>query len=110
MPNTKTERHVTANCLYIALAIVGTLVIPLAAAAPASNVVAAVFPPWWNAADVFKAAASAGEPLRVGQFSSIVVVRGDRLALAARLRSAGALILIDSRVFAGCETFAGAAS
>jgi hypothetical protein len=103
----KAEGHVAARCFYIILAIAATLILPLATAAPDSDVVAAVFPPWWGAADTFKAAASAGHPMRLGRFSSIVIVRGDHSVLAARLRSAGALILIDSRAFSGCGTSSG---
>jgi len=87
-------------------AIVGTvlvtLVMTIAASSPNSDVIAAVSPPWWNADRTFEAAASAGEVLQRGRLPSVLIIRGDSTGLAARLRDAGALFLLDSRVLGGC--------
>jgi hypothetical protein len=76
--------------------IAATLIVPLTVISPTSNVVAAVFPPWWISARVFGAAASAGDIIAIGWMPSIVFVRGEPEKLADRLHSAGALLLVAS--------------
>ncbi|WP_158811336.1 hypothetical protein [Beijerinckia sp. L45] len=83
-------------------AIVLSLAIALVALVPNSNVIAAMFPPWWDAATIFEAAAAAGDPVRVGRLPWVVIVRGDPAQLAKRLHAAGAFLVMDSRFFAGC--------
>jgi hypothetical protein len=74
---------------------------------PAGGPVAAVFPPWWQATRVFAAAGTAGPVARFGALPVIVVVATpDR----ARLRAAGAWLLLDPRALGGCaQTQPGAA-
>jgi hypothetical protein len=89
-----------AVCLALALGSLGP--VAMIAARPADpGMVAAVFPPWWSTARILAAAATAGRLTAVGRWSSVVVVRGDEYA-AARLKSAGALLLIDPRAAIGC--------
>jgi hypothetical protein len=64
--------------------------------------VAAVFPPWWSAARAFEAAGSAGEIARTGAYSSILIVHSTQPALAARLRKAGAFLVLDPMRLARC--------
>jgi hypothetical protein len=77
------------------------------AAPPAAGPVAAVFPPWWPAARAFAAAGTAGPVARFGGVPFIVVVAApDR----ARLRAAGAWLLLDPHAVGGCApTHPGAA-
>lgn len=82
------------------------IVASLAAAVPGpafgrSESIAAVFPPWWHHARVFEAAAGAGPLLDTGQASFVVVVGFSDSGVADRLRSAGALILLDAAAV-GC--------
>ncbi len=74
---------------------------------PAVGPVAAVFPPWWHAARAFAAAGTAGPVARFGALPFIVIVAApDR----ARLRAAGAWLLLDPRALGGCaQTQPGAA-
>ena len=64
--------------------------------------VAAVFPPWWSAAQVVGAAGSAGDIAGVGRAPFIVILRGDPAALSARARAAGALVLLDPALAGVC--------
>lgn len=82
------------------------IVASLAAAMPGpafgrSESIAAVFPPWWHQSRVFQAAAGAGPLLDTGQASFVVVVGFSDPGVADRLRSAGALILLDAAAV-GC--------
>lgn len=64
--------------------------------------VAAVFPPWWDAARVAGAAATAGDIAGVGGAPFIVVLRGDPATLNPRARTAGALLLLDPALAGVC--------
>jgi hypothetical protein len=86
----------------VSVSAVGSLAVAVAAASPRSSSIAAAFPPWWANSDIFKAAARAGDPLRIGRFPWIVIVRGDASDLSERLRSAGAIALVDANSLAGC--------
>ncbi len=76
-----------------------------AAAAPAgADRIAAVFPPWWSGGRVIDAAASAGDIAGAGAYRSILIVRGNAPGLAARLRRAGALVLLSPGLAGQCDT------
>jgi hypothetical protein len=70
---------------------------------PGAEVVAVAFPPWWNARQVFLAAASADAAIvRVTAVPAILVVRPDQHDGLKRLREAGAWIAIDPQAIAAC--------
>jgi hypothetical protein len=56
--------------------------------------VAAVFPPWWSEPKVFAHAASAGQIVQVGA-PFVVILQSDQPGLGARLRRAGAVLLLN---------------
>jgi hypothetical protein len=66
-----------------------------------SATIAAVFPPWWKASRVFEAAAGAGPLLDAGQASFVMLVGFTDPGVPDRLRSAGALVLLDAAAV-GC--------
>ncbi len=75
-----------------------------AAAAPAGATrVAAVFPPWWSAARIAGAAASAGDLAGAGAHASILIVSSATPGLDARLRDAGAIILLSPGLAGLCD-------
>lgn len=92
------------NALLLIGSIVATLLVVLCSSLPHSDKVAAVFPPWWSAARAFDAAAGAGRIVALGRLSSVLIVHGDPAQLAHRLREAGALLVLDSSLSAGCRT------
>lgn len=101
----KTGIRVVASVLATLSAIGVTAVMAVTVGSPIAITIVAVFPPWWSAARVFQAAASAGEIVDVGRVPSMIVVRSDRSALAARLRAAGALATLNADDLGGCRTF-----
>jgi len=67
--------------------------------------VAAVFPPWWSAERAFAAAGSAGGAvLRDGAWSTLIVAQSPDPQFAARLRAAGALLVLDPQALGTCST------
>lgn len=64
--------------------------------------VAAVFPPWWDAARVVGAAGTAGDIAGAGGASFIVILRGDPATLHHRARTAGAWLLLDPALAGAC--------
>jgi hypothetical protein len=75
---------------------------------PDTEVVAVVFPPWWNTQQSLQAAASANAGLvRTTAIPAILVVRPHEQAGLARLREAGAWFSIDPRAVAACLTLKG---
>lgn len=88
----------------LAGALAATLLVVLSSSLPRSDKVAAVFPPWWSAARALSAAAGAGRIVALGHFPSVLIVHGDPARLARRLREAGALLVVDSFLSAGCRT------
>ncbi len=90
--------------LPCAILVTSVFLTGLAALSPAADrPVAAVFPPWWTSGQVFAAAARADAPvIRVGAFSSILVMPSASAELSRRLREAGALLLLDARAAGGC--------
>jgi hypothetical protein len=98
-----TTRRPSRKVGYVALTLIALFPLGVALAAqfapPAEGPVAAVFPPWWNARSAFVAAGAAGPVVRFGALPFIVIVAAtDR----ARLRAAGALLLLDPRALGGC--------
>ena len=102
--NDQADRGGVRAALVCGSLIIASLVfVAIPAASPARpDLVAALFPPWWSSGRIIAAAATAGAPVAVGRWTSIVVVRGDQNS-AARLRSAGALFLMDPRNAIGCD-------
>lgn len=87
----------------VGLAIVAPFVMAARAATPpASDRLAAVFPPWWSSAHVTAAAASAGDIAGAGSVPFILILRGDGVDLGARARRAGALLLLDPAAAGVC--------
>jgi hypothetical protein len=68
-----------------------------------TEVVAVAFPPWWSAAQVFQAAASANAAIvRMTAIPAVLVVRPDDHAGLARLREAGVWLAMDPQAIAAC--------
>lgn len=77
-------------------------------ARPNTEVVAVVFPPWWNAEQAFQASASANAAfVRTTAIPAVLVVRPDDHAGLSRLRAAGAWFAIDPKAIAACLTLKG---
>jgi hypothetical protein len=105
MPLIKNRRSSSAAAGTVAAAIaVGSLVVAAATTVRAdAATLAAVFPPWWPASRALGAAAEAGDVLTVGASPHVVIVRSARPNLPARLRLAGALILLNPFGASACE-------
>ena len=72
-------------------------------ARPGIEIVAVAFPPWWDAQEVFNAAASANAAIvRMTAIPSLLVVRPDHQDGLARLRQAGAWLTVDPQAIATC--------
>lgn len=89
--------------LSLALPASGVAVSVGMAAPNEQGAVAAVFPPWWPASRVFVAASNAGEVLNSGPFFFVVLVQSQRPGLSDRLRTEGALLLLNPLAAGGCE-------
>jgi hypothetical protein len=77
-------------------------------ARPDTEIVAVVFPPWWNIEQTLSAAATAHAAfVRTTAIPAILVVRPDTEAGLSRLREAGAWFAIDPRAVAACLTLKG---
>lgn len=89
--------HALGRTLAATSAIILTLLaVTLSSASPRDpGRVAAVFPPWWTPARAAGAATSAGDISGAGAVPFILILRGDPATLGARLRAAGALVLLD---------------
>lgn len=88
--------------LCLAICVVG-LVGSIAAETPNDDAaVAAVFPPWWSAARDFAAAGGAGDIVTGGAVPFVLIVQSQRPGLNARLRAAGALLLLNPLAAGGC--------
>ncbi len=69
----------------------------------ASGTLAAVFAPGTDRAAALAAVAEAdGLVVRAGGWGSVLVARSDQAGFAARLRRAGAWLVVDPRSAAGC--------
>jgi hypothetical protein len=72
---------------------------------PGTEVVAAVFPPWWSTEQVFVAAAAANARIvRLTAISTVLVVRPDGGGGLQSLHDAGAWLTIDPQAVAACTT------
>jgi hypothetical protein len=70
---------------------------------PGSEVVAVAFPPWWSAQQAMLAAVSADAAIvRTTSIPSLIVVYPDQAEGLARLRAAGAWLVIDPQAIAAC--------
>jgi hypothetical protein len=88
--------------LCLAISVAG-IAASIGAGKPASdNAVVAVFPPWWTASRTLVAASAAGAVLDSGAYSFVVIVQSQDHELGARLRAAGALLLLDPLGLGGC--------
>jgi hypothetical protein len=63
---------------------------------------AAVFPPWWSAAQSLTAASQVAAVTGFGAFPFIVAVSGNRSGLEEELRKAGAFVVVDGALFTYC--------
>jgi hypothetical protein len=97
MPPTDQPGRRPAAAGFAAAAIaMGSLLVAAATTVPAdAATLAAVFPPWWTASRALDAATGVGDVLRFGAAAHVVIVRSKRPNLQARLRRAGALILLN---------------
>ena len=89
--------------LGIGSAIAATLLATLAILPSQTAFAAAVFPPWWDNARAFRAAASVTEVVSVSRTPFIIIVRNDSEVSATQLREAGALLVLGSRAFVACS-------
>jgi hypothetical protein len=70
---------------------------------PGAEVVAVAFPPWWSAARIFAAAASANASIvRTTAIASLLVVQPDHDNGLMHLREQGAWLTIDPLAIAAC--------
>jgi hypothetical protein len=68
-----------------------------------AEIVAVMFPPWWNSQQALLAAASANAAIvRLTALPAMLVVRPDAQEGLARLRHAGAWLAIDPQAIAAC--------
>ena len=92
--------------LLLVIYALATLVFPLllvAAPSDARNGVAVVFAPWVGEAQAMSLVAESGGALvRTGAFSFITVAIPKAPDFAARVRSAGAWLLLDPQFLDGC--------
>ena len=65
---------------------------------------AAVFPPWWSAAQSLDAASQVAAVTGFGGFAFIVAVSGAGPDLPRRLADEGAWLVLDGSAFAFCST------
>ena len=80
-------------CMPALLLLVSLVAVGVAAAAPKSpDLVAAVFPPWWDAADAIGAAAAAGDIVGPGGTAFVLIVKGGP-DLPVRIRAAGGIAI-----------------
>lgn len=93
------DRFLPAMIFLVSLAAVG---VAATAAGRDTRRLAAVYPPWWDAARVISAAGSAGDIAAAGGWRNVVVLRSQAPGLAARLRRSGALWTMDARLAAVC--------
>jgi hypothetical protein len=85
----RTALALTFGICMLSLAVSAGAIVPAGAAR-----IAAVFPPWWTAPKIFVRAASAGEIVQVGA-PFVVILQSDRPGLSARLKRAGAILLLN---------------
>jgi hypothetical protein len=70
---------------------------------PGTEVVAVIFPPWWNSQQALQASASANAAIvRMTALPAMLVVRPDDHEGLTQLRHAGAWLAIDPQAIAAC--------
>jgi hypothetical protein len=94
MKETKAARNIPVLALGSAICVLSLFVSAGAVVPARASQVAALFPPWWSAPKVFAHAASAGEIIQVGA-PFVLILRSDQPGLSARLRRAGAILLLN---------------
>lgn len=93
------DRFLPAVIFLVSLAAVG---VAATGAGHDSRLLAAVYPPWWEAARVIDAASSAGDIAAAGGWRNVIVLQSRSPGLAARLRQSGALWTMDARLARVC--------
>lgn len=87
----------------VAIAVLTLAPIVSASAAPRDPArAAAIFPPWWSPAHVLRAGYAAGDITAIGGAPFVVVVQGAPETLAADLRKAGALLILEPSALGVC--------
>lgn len=87
----------------VGIMLASVIALPVLAAPTADpRMAAGVFPPWWDQARSLAAADEAGAVVAAGAAPFVMVVRRDDGQAAARLRAAGALLVLDPRLAGGC--------
>lgn len=69
---------------------------------PGDRFLAAVYPPWWSDARIAGAAGSAGDIAAVGGARNILVIHGDPVGFATRVRRSGALLVLGGEAARLC--------
>jgi hypothetical protein len=102
---TASQRPVWLNATGLLLASFFAIAVLALQPRAGAEVVAVVFPPWWDQQQTLAATASAEAAIvRTTAVPSVLVVRpSDHLGLA-RLRDAGAWLAVDPRAIAACFT------
>ena len=78
------------------------LVFSLPAASSNASTMAAVFPPWWSRADVWRSALSVGDVVDAGGSQFVLILHSNKTGLSVRLRRAGALLVLDPKQLGVC--------
>ncbi len=104
-PAVATAGAVLLAGLGIALSLVAAAAVDAAPRTPGR--VAAVFPPWWDPAQIIGAAGSAGDIAGAGGAPFVVILRASPedkgpADLSQRARAAGALLLLDPALAGAC--------
>lgn len=88
----------------LAFVFAGSLVAAAMASARPTDAVrlAAIFPPWWSAERALAAASSVGPVAGSGRLPFIVAVSGAGPGAGERLKSSGALFVVDGSRFSFC--------
>jgi hypothetical protein len=85
-----------------------TLVLGASATVPTGRFVAVVMPPWaGSGAGIAAVAEAGGAPVAQGRVDWIVIARAEEAGFAARVRHAGAWLVLNHQVFSGCFSGSG---
>lgn len=104
-PLSVAARRLALACGFALLLLVSALPLLAVADQPgaARGTLAAIFPPSLDRADSLAATVSAGGlVVREGGWGSVVIAHSDEAGFAARLRRAGAWLVLDPQSAAGC--------
>jgi hypothetical protein len=106
LPDLKPARPqgaVAALCLAMAMILVSTAGVAVAASQPRRNDrMVAVYPPWWAPAMAASAAAANGALAASGGWPNSWIVSSSQPDLDQRLRRSGALLILDSALARDC--------